>query len=72
MVNMEKLLLAIELVEEYNCMGLEDVVKKFELFSNQIIPKEAINDFKFIGLNNIDFLTSNFLTSYNLKNLFEL
>jgi hypothetical protein len=69
---MKALLLAIELKRKYNKMDLEDVVKEFEEYTNQKVPQKAIDDFKFIGLNNIDFLTSDWLNKFGLKNLIQL
>lgn len=69
---MKALLLAIELKRKYNQMDLEDVVKEFEEFTNQKVPQKAIEDFKFCGLNNVDFLTSDFLNRYDIKNLLQV
>ena len=66
---MKELWLAIELKNKYNQMPLKNVVEEFEEFSNQKIPKEAIDDFLFVGLNNVEFLTSTWLNNYGLKNL---
>ncbi len=68
---MKALLLAIELRRKYNQMDLDDVVKEFEEFTNQKVPKEAIDEFRFCGLNNVDFLTSDWLNNYGLKNLLQ-
>jgi hypothetical protein len=68
---MEKLFLAIELERRYNTMDLMDIVKEFEFYTKQIVPKKAVDEFKFLGLNNLDFLTSNYLNSYGLKNLIQ-
>jgi hypothetical protein len=68
---MKELFLAIELKRKYNKMELEDCVSEFETYTNQKVPKEAIEEFKFIGLNNVDFFTSDWLNRYNLKNLLQ-
>ncbi len=39
--------------------------------TRQSIPREAIDEFKFTGLNNTDMFASNFLTRYNLKNIYD-
>jgi len=48
------------------------VVKEFEVYSNQSIPKKLIDDFIWTGLSNTDFLFSDFLNKYGLKNLTQL
>lgn len=68
---MKELWLAIELKNKYNQMSLKKVVKEFEEFSNQKIPKEAIDDFLFVGLNNVEFLISTWLNNYGLNNLYQ-
>jgi hypothetical protein len=68
---MEKLKAAIELKSKYNQMELEEVAEEFSRFSGQKIPQKAIEDFRFVGLNNVDFLTSDWLNRYSLKNLFQ-
>ena len=69
---MKALLLAIELTRKYNKMSLEDCIKEFEEYTGQKIPKKAIEDYKFTGLNNIDMFTSDYLNKYGLKNLLQL
>jgi hypothetical protein len=66
---MEALILAVEVQKRYNRMPLEDMVVEFEKFTNQKVPQEAIEEFKFIGLNNVDFIYSNFLSRWGLKDL---
>lgn len=68
---MKELWLAIELRNKYKLMPLQKVVEEFEEFSNQKIPKEAIDDFLFVGLNNVEFLTSTWLNNYGLNNLYQ-
>ena len=67
---MEELLKAIELRQKYNAMPLEQVVSEFEAYSGQKIPEEILNEFRFVGLNNVDFLTSDFLQQYGFKNIY--
>jgi hypothetical protein len=69
---MKALLLAIELKRKYNKMSLEDCIKEFEEFTNQKVPKEAIEEYKFTGLNNIDMFTSDWLNRFGLRNLLQL
>lgn len=68
---MKELFLAIELKRKYNKMELNDCVTEFEAYTNQKVPKEAVDEFKFCGLNNIDFFTSDWLNIYGLKNLLQ-
>jgi len=68
---MEALLLALELRRKYNQMDLEESVKEFEEYTSQKVPQEAIDEFKFCGLNNVDFFTSDWLNRYNLYNLLQ-
>lgn len=67
---MLELIYSISIREKYNEMPLEESVKEFEKFTNQKIPLEAISEFYYIGLSNIDFYTSDWLHRYGLKNLF--
>ncbi len=68
---MENLLIALDTINYINRLPLEESILKFEEFTNQIVPKEAINDFKFLGLNNVDFYTSDFLNKYGVQNLLQ-
>jgi hypothetical protein len=68
---MKALILALQVKNSYNQMSLEDCVKEFEAYTKQSIPKEAIDKFKFCGLNNVDFFTSNWLNRYGIKNLLQ-
>lgn len=63
---------ALNLLNKYDSLKLEDVVKEFEIYSNQEISKVIIRDFRMTGLSNIDFLTSDFLLRYGLKNLTQI
>jgi hypothetical protein len=67
---MKALLLALDIRSRYNKMELKDSIKEFEEYTNQKVPQQAIEDFRFCGLNNVDFFTSNFLEVYGLKNLY--
>lgn len=69
---MKALLLAIELNRKYNKMPLEQLVEEFEEYTGQKVPQEAITKYKFTGLNNVDFVTSDWLNNYGLKNLLQL
>ncbi len=53
-------------------MSLEKCIEEIEDFTNQKVPLEAIEQFKFMGLNNVDFFASDYLNRYNLKNIFQL
>jgi len=68
---MKALILAIELKRKYNKMKLDDCVKEFEEYTGQKVPKEAIDQFRFCGLNNVDMFTSDWLNRYGLKNLLQ-
>jgi hypothetical protein len=68
---MTTLLLALRFITKYNRMPLDELVKEFEEYTEQTVPEEAVSNFKLIGLNNIDFVTSDYLNSYDLKNLFQ-
>ena len=69
---MYELIKAIELERKYNKMDLHDVVKEFEEYTNQEITEKIIDDFRFCGLSNIDFLTSDFLNKYGLRNIIQI
>ena len=69
---MKKLIDAIETVREYNQMNLMEVAAEFEIYSGQKIPTEAIREFHFTGLSNKDFLTSDWLNNFNIKNLYQI
>lgn len=68
---MKTLIAALALRRKYNTMDLSDCVKEFEQFTNQVVPAEAIRKFEMSGLDNIDFLTSDFLNGYGLKNMLQ-
>jgi len=68
---MKELFLAIELKRKYNKMELQDCVTEFEIYTNQKVPKVAVDKFKLCGLNNVDFFASDWLNRYGLKNLLQ-
>ena len=69
---MKALILALEVKRAYNKRPLEESVKEFEAFTGQKVPQEAIDDFRFCGLNNVDFFVSDYLNEYGIKNLLQL
>lgn len=69
---MIQLLKAIETIKEFNELSLREVANRFAEYSGQTIPDEAINDFNFTGLDNVDFLTSDWLNGHDLKNLYQI
>lgn len=69
---MKDLKTSIKLIKKYNEMPLEDVVKELEEHGGHSISKDIVQKFKLTGLNNIDFLTSNFLHQFKIKNLLDL
>lgn len=69
---MDKIILARQLLRKYNDMSLEECVTEFEEYTDQVVPIEAIVDFKFTGLNNVDFLTGDWLMQYGVKNLHQM
>lgn len=71
-VYFEDLKLSKKKIAELNQINFDDICNNFEKLSNQKISYKIREEFKFTGLNNEDFLFSNFLNQYNLKNLNEL
>ena len=63
---------SLESIQELNRMNTIEMIREFEKFSNQKIPAKIIEDFIYSGLSNEDFLMSDFLHEYGLKNLFEV
>ena len=61
---MEELLRAIEIRNKYNRMDFADFILEYEKFINQKIPTDIIDAFQLIGLNNVDFITMDFV-NYN-------
>lgn len=53
-------------IEEWNLYSLEEIVHIINLAYNIKIPDEVIEKFRFTGLSNLDLLTSNFLSRYNI------
>lgn len=68
---MKALILAVELINKYNQMPINDFVKEVEEYTGMPIPKEAVHQFKFTGLNNVDFVKSDYLNQYGIKNIFQ-
>ena len=68
---MKSLIAALEIKDKYNKMSLEKCVEEFEHFTGQKVSKEAIEEFNYVGLTNVDFFTSDWLCRYGLKSLFE-
>lgn len=68
---MEGLYNAILLRQEFNAMDLREAAKEFEKYTNQKIPLEAIDEFRFIGLNNIDFITTDYLNRFGVLSLIQ-
>lgn len=55
---MNNILIAIELVREWNKKTLDEVAKEIEEYTGEEILKEDLEEFRFTGLNNIDFIKS--------------
>ena len=53
---MKEILEAIRLVKQWNLKPLNVVVKAIEAHTNKKIPEEVIKEWKYTGLNNIDFI----------------
>jgi len=68
---MKELLSSIKTIRAYEMLALEQLVKDFEFFSKQTIGENIVDEWRFTGLSNIDFLTSDFLNRYGLKNLLQ-
>lgn len=69
---MKGLLMAQELLWAQNARPLEELVLEFEEYTGQKVPKQAIDDYKFCGLNHIDFFTSDFLNNYGIYSLLQM
>lgn len=67
-----KLAKSIKLIQDFNAKPLNEVAQEFSEFSNQQISDEIIDSFARKGLNNEDFLMSDFLTKYGIKTLFQV
>ena len=66
---MKKYIIATNLINQLDKMMIRDVVDMFQIFTGQSVPEDAIFTFHKTGLTNQDFLFSDFLHRYNLKNL---
>ena len=53
---MQELIDALKVRQKYNKMSLDKFIKKYEEFYKVKIPREVVNEFRFTGLNNIDFI----------------
>ena len=69
---MKEIIEAHKLLSDIDNKDFLEVVKEFESYSNQLIPKKAVDAFIWTGLLNTDFLFSDFLNKYGLKNLTQL
>lgn len=70
---MKELLKSITIIKIYNNeIDLNEAVIEFENYSGQKIPSEIIDNFRFSGLNNVDFFTSDYLNRFGIKNLLQL
>lgn len=68
---MKELIDKFYLYRRYNKMPLVDLVKEFEEYTGQVVPLKAIEDFRFIGLLNTDFVFSDWLNNFELLNLLQ-
>jgi len=68
---MKELLSSIQTIKEYNSKDINEVAKEFSEYSKQDISEAAIQNFKLTGLNNVDFLTSDYLNYYGIKNILQ-
>ena len=66
---MKKYIVATNLINKLDRMMFRDVVDMFQIFTGQSVPEDAIFTFYTTGLTNQDFLFSDFLHRYDLKNL---
>lgn len=62
---------SIKILQDLNERELAKVADDFAHYTEQIITPEIIDKFALTGLNNEDFLTSDFLNRYGLKNLLQ-
>ena len=72
MIDFKTLLSAVQIVNNAEGLKLSDIVKEFEVYSDQQIPQNIVDGFIFTGLSNLDFLTSDYLNKYGIKNLIEV
>lgn len=54
---MKELIDALETRKRYNQMSFDDFLKEYEKYFKRKVPADVIENFKFTGLNNVDFLT---------------
>lgn len=63
------------ILDVYDKMNIESLAREFFKYSNQEISEDDFNDlikkFRFSGLSNADFLTSDFLNAFGFKNLIQ-
>lgn len=69
---MENIIEAYNLLDSLDKKPFKEVVKDFEDYSKQTVCESAIHDFNFLGMTNTDFLFSDYLNRYGLKNLNQL
>lgn len=69
---MKEIIEAHKLLSDLDEKDIYEVARDFEKYSRQIIGVNIISDFIILGLSNIDFLFSDFLNKYGLKNLAQL
>ena len=72
MIDFKALLSAVQIVNNAEKLKLSDIIKEFEVYSDQQIPQNIVDDFIFTGLSNLDFLTSDYLNKYGIRNLIEV
>jgi len=53
---MDKLIEAYAIREHYNLMSLNDFIDEYEKWSGETVSKEEREEWRFTGLNNVDFL----------------
>jgi hypothetical protein len=61
---MKQLLKALEIRKKYNAMPFDEFIAEYENYFNVKVPKEVKEKFQNIGLNNVDFITSEYLKYY--------
>lgn len=71
-IDFHDLMVGLELRRKINKeMTLEEVAEWFSELTGQYIQVDAIQRFKFTGLTNLDFLTSDWLIPYGVSNIYE-
>ena len=48
-------------------MDFNEFIKEFEIFTGVKVPEKCIEDYRFTGLNNTDFITMEFINDYGLN-----